>query len=215
MRKKELHTAIRLTVVLLGLIMLSNCAHSPSRWESSEVIVQEPGARFEVEPNLKITVKAIPGDLLIKGIDSDEAVASMEVRCPSLAGRCADHFEGLEFDIIRTGNNLTIGANKGALLRGNSDVETTLTLPGVDHLTVKMTAGDMDISRVDVNRLNVDMMAGDLHIEVDKLETLKVDLEAGDVEIVMPEDSVAEVDLDAGVGGQKMSRDPSWWALKR
>jgi hypothetical protein len=202
----SLQTAVRLTVFLLGLTILSNCAYSQTRWEPSEVLVREPRARFEVEPNLEIKVKAIPGDLFIRGIDGNEAVASMEVRCPRLGGPCADHFEDLELDIRRKGNKLTIGANKGALLRGNSAVKTTLTLPRVDCLVVKIKAGSVDISGVDVNRLEVDMMAGDLRIEVDQLETIKVDLEAGDVDIVIPEDSVAELDLDAGVGDASIMR---------
>ena len=202
----SLQTAIRLTGVLLGLVILSNCAYSRSRWEPSVVVVQEPRMQFEVEPNLEITLTAIPGELFIKGVDSNDAVASMEVRCPSLVGACADHFAGLEFDIRRSGNNLTIGANKGVPFRGNYAVKTTLALPRIDRLAVKMTAGDVDIYRVDVNRLDLDMMAGDLKIEVDQLETLKVDLEAGDVNIVIPEDSVAKVDLDAGVGNASIRK---------
>ena len=87
-----------------------------------------------------------------------------------------DHFEDLEFDISRTGNKLTIGANKGVLFRGNSVVKTTLALPRIDHLKVKMTAGNIDISQVDVSRLDLDMIAGNLDIEVDQLERLKVDV---------------------------------------
>jgi len=198
--------AIRLTAILFGLAILSNCAYHHSRWEPSTVVVKEPIMTFVLEPDLEVTLTTIPGELFIEGIDSNYAVASMEVKCPRLSGPCADHFQDLKFDISRSGNKLTIGANKGTLFRGNSAVKTTISLPTVDSLRIKMIAGDVDISRVDVNRLEVDMKAGDLDIDVQKLEALKVDLEAGDVDISIPEACVAELDLDAGIGDASVTR---------
>ena len=161
---------IKLTVILFGLAILSNCAYHHSRWEPSTVVVKEPMMGFVLEPDLGVTLTAIPGELLIEGIDSNYAVASMEVKCPRLSGPCADHFQDLEFVISRSGNRLAIGTNKGTLFRGNSEVKTTIALPRVDYLNVKTIAGDVDISRVDVNRLEVDMKAGDLDINVEQLE---------------------------------------------
>ena len=197
---------IRLTVILFGLAILSSCAYHHSRWEPSTEVVKEPIMGFMVEPDLGVTLTAIPGELFIEGTDSNSAVASMEVKCPRLSGPCADHFQDLKFDINTSRNRLTIGANKGTLFRGNSTVKTTITLPRVDYLKIKMIAGDVDISRVDVNRLEVDMKAGDLDIHVEQLEALKVDLEAGDVDVSIPEASVAEVDLDAGIGDASINR---------
>jgi len=161
---------------------------------------------FLLEPDSRVILTAIPGKVFVEGIDGSHAVASMEVKCPRLSGPCADHFQDLKFDTRRSGNKLTIGANKGILLRGNSTVKTTISLPRVDYLKVKTIAGDVDISRVDVNQLEVDMKAGDLDINVEQLEALKVDLEAGDVDISIPEASVAEVDLDAGIGDASIMR---------
>jgi hypothetical protein len=211
MRKKALkgvsgQMVIKLTAILFGLAILSNCAYHHSRWEPSTVVVKEPIMTFVLEPDSEVTLTAIPGELFIEGIDSNYAVASMEVKCPRLSGPCADHFQDLKFDISRSGEKLTIGANKGTLFRGNSAVKTTISLPRVDYLKIKMIAGDVDISRVDVNRLEVDMKAGDLDINVEQLEALKVDLEAGDVDITIPEASVAELDLDAGIGDASLMR---------
>jgi phosphohistidine swiveling domain-containing protein len=161
---------------------------------------------FILEPDVEVTLNAIPGEVLVEGIDSNNAEASMEVKCPRLSGPCADHFRDLEFDIIRSGKKVTIGANKGTLFRGNSEVKTTIALPRIDCLKVKTIAGDVDISRVQVNSLEVDMKAGDLDINVEQLENLKVDLEAGDVDITIPEASVAEVNLDAGIGDASINR---------
>lgn len=199
-------TVIRLTAVLFGLSILSNCTYQYSRWEPSTEVVKEPMMGFILEPDVEVTLNAIPGEVFIEGIDGKNAEASMEVKCPRLSGPCADHFRELEFDIIRSGNRVNIGANKGTLFRGNSAVKTTIALPRVDYLKVKTIAGDVDISRVDVNRLEVDMKAGDLDINVEQLEALKVDLEAGDVDITIPEVSVAEVDLDAGIGDASINR---------
>jgi len=201
--------SIKLSFILLALAILSSCTYSRSNWEPPIKIVEQPRVQLEVDPGMEITLRAIPGKLLIKGIDGKEAVATIEARCPGLTGRCADHFEDLDFDIKRTGNNLTISANKGIHFRGNSSVETILALPPVDRLEVKMIAGDLDISQVNVNELDVDMTAGDLDIKVDQLETLYVDLEAGDVDIVIPENSVAEIDLDAGVGNASIRKHGS------
>jgi hypothetical protein len=199
-------TAIRSTVILFGFAILSNCAYHHSRWEPSTVVVEEPKMEFVLEPDMGVTLHAIPGEVFIEGTDSNYAVASMEVKCPCLSGPCADHFQDLEFDMSSSANRLTIGANKGTLFRGNNAVKTSLALPRVDYLKVKTMAGDVDISRVEVNRLEVDMKAGDVDINVEKLEELKVDLEAGDVDISIPEASVAEVDLDAGIGDASIIR---------
>jgi hypothetical protein len=199
-------TVIKSTVILFGLATLSNCAYHYSRWEPSTVVVEEPKMEFVLEPDMEVILNAIPGEVFIEGADSHYAVASMEVKCPRLSGPCADHFQDLEFDISSSGDRLTIGANKGTLLRGNSAVKTFIALPRVDCLKVKTIAGDVDISRVEVNRLEVDMKAGDLDINVEKLEELKVDLEAGDVDISIPEASVAEVDLDVGIGDASIIR---------
>jgi hypothetical protein len=197
---------IRLIGILFALTTLSNCAYHHSRWESSTEIVKEPMMGFVLEPDVGVTLQAIPGEVFIEGIDGNYAKASMEVKCPRLSGPCADHFQDLEFDIRRSGKRLTIGANKGIFFRGNSAVKTTIALPRVDYLEVKTTGGDVDISRVDVNRLEVNMKGGDLDINVEKLEALEVDLEAGDVDISIPEASVAEVDLDAGMGDASIIR---------
>lgn len=199
-------TVIRLTVTLFGLAILSNCALDHSRWEHSTEVVKEPMMGFLLEPNTEFTLNAIPGEVYIEGIDSNYATASMEVKCPRLSGPCADYFQDLGFDMSRSGNRLTIGANKGTFFRGNSAVKTIIALPRVDYLRVKTIGGDVDISRVDVNRLEVDMKGGDLDINVDRLEALEVDLEAGDVDISIPEASVAEVDLDAGMGDASIIR---------
>jgi hypothetical protein len=199
-------TIIRLTTILLGLIILSNCAYHHSRWEPSTEVVKEPMMGFILEPDVEVTLNAIPGEVFIEGIEGKNAEAFMEVKCPRLSGPCADHFRDLEFDIIMSGKRVTIGANKGTLFRGNSAVKTTVALPRIDYLKVKTIAGDVDISQAHVNRLEVDMKAGDLDINVEKLEDLNVDLEAGDVDITIPEASVAEVDLDAGVGDVSINR---------
>lgn len=200
-------TVIRLSVILFGLAILPNCTHYHSRWEASTEVVKEPMMGLVLEPNTEVTLTAIPGEVFIKGNDSNYATGSMEVKCPRLSGPCADHFQDLKFEINRSGNRLTIGANKGTFLRGNSTVKTTIALPRIDYLRVKTIGGDVDISRVDVNRLEVDMKGGDLDIEVEQLVTLKVDLEAGDVDISIPEASVAEVDLDAGMGDASIIRN--------
>ena len=199
-------TVIRLIVTLFGLSMLSNCAYHHSRWEPSTEVVKEPMMSFVLEPDMRVTLNAIPGEVFIEGTDSNYATASMEVKCPRLSGPCADHFQDLEFDISRSGNRLTMGANKRTFLRGNSVVKTSITLPRVDYLKVRTIGGDVDICRVDVNRLEVDMKAGDLDIDIEQLETLEVDLEAGEVDISIPEASVAEVDLDAGIGDASIIR---------
>jgi hypothetical protein len=64
--------AISLTGVLLGLVILSNCAYSRSGREPPVVLVREPRMQFEVEPNQEITLTAIPGELFIKGVDGVE-----------------------------------------------------------------------------------------------------------------------------------------------
>ena len=206
MESVSVQTVIRLTVILFGFAMLSGCSHYHARFGPPTLDLEETKMNFMVEPNFEISLNAIPSNLFIKGTDNDYAEASMEVRCPDISGPCADHFQDLEFDMSRSGNRLTIGANKGTLLRGNSAVKTTIALPRVDYLKIKRIAGDVDISRVDVNRLEVDMKAGDLDINVEQLEALKVDLEAGDVDISIPEASVAEVDLDAGIGDASINR---------
>ena len=211
MRKEALkyvsgQTVIRLAVILFGLANLSNCALDHSRWEASIEVIKEPMMGFMLESDVEVTLNAIPGEVFIEGIDSDYATASMEVKCPRLSGPCADYFQDLGFIINRSGNRLTISANKGTFLRGNSAVRTTIALPRVDYLRVKTVGGDVDIFRVDVNRLEVDMKGGDLDITVDQLEALEVDLEAGDVDISIPEASVAEVDLDAGMGDASIIR---------
>jgi len=199
-------TVIRSTAILFGLAILSTCAYHNSRWEPSTLVVKELMMDFVLEPEMGVTLNAIPGEVFIEGTESDHAVASIEVKCPRLSGPCADHFQDLEFDINRSENRMTIGVNKGTLFRGNSAVKTAVTLPRIDYLKVKTIAGDVDISRVDVNRLEVDMKAGDLDINVEQLEELKVNLEAGDVDISIPEASVAEVDLDAGIGDASIIR---------
>lgn len=205
MESVAVQTAIRLSVILLGFAILSGCASYHAKFGPPTLVLKEPKMQFMVEPDFEISLNAIPGELVIKGIDNDYAEASMEVKCPDISGPCADHFADLEFVTRREGNELTISANKRALINGifyggNSAVKTTLALPRVEHLKVNMFAGNANIYGIDVIRLDVNVKAGNLDINVNKVETLKVDVEAGDVKIAIPENIVAEVDLDAGVG---------------
>ena len=113
MRKKTLKgvsekMVIRLTVILFGLAMLSNCAYHHSRWKPSTEVVKEPMMDFIIEPDVEVTLNAIPGEVYIEGIEGKNAEASMEVKCPRLSGPCADHYRDLEIDIVRSGNRVTI-----------------------------------------------------------------------------------------------------------
>lgn len=215
MESVSMQTVVRLAVILLGFAILSGCAYSHSRWGASSLVVEESKMKFMIEPYYNISLNAIPGELVIKGTDNDYAEASMEVRCPDISGPCADHFAGLEFDTKREGNNLTIGTNKRALFSGNSAVKTTIALPRVEYLKVNMTAGNVDISGIDVNSLDVNVKAGNLGIIVNKVDALKVDVYAGDVNIAIPENIVAEVDLDAGVGDVSIQRQSRYEAAPR
>ena len=214
MESVSVQTVIRLSVIILGFAILSGCASFHARFGPPTLVVKEPKMKFIVEPDSKIILNAIPSNLFIKGIDNDFAEASMEVKCPDISGPCADHFADLEFVTRREGNELTISANKRALINGifyggNSAVKTTLALPRIEHLKVNMPAGNAKIYGIDVNQLDMNVKAGNLGINVNRIVTLKVDVEAGDVNIAIPENIVAEVDLDAGVGDVSIGR-PVW-----
>jgi hypothetical protein len=76
---------IMLIGILFALTTLSNCAYHHSRWEHSTEIVEEPMMGFVLEPDVGVTLKAIPGEVFIEGIDGNYAKASMEVKCPRLS----------------------------------------------------------------------------------------------------------------------------------
>ena len=196
MESISVQTAIKLLVILLGFAMLSGCACYHARFGPPTATVEETKMKYMVEPDFEISLNAIPGELVIKDIDNDYAEASMEVRCPDISGKCADHYAGLEFKTIKEGNKLTIGANRKALLGGNNVVKTTLALPRVEHF-------------------NVNIFAGNANIYVTEVTNLDVDVYAGDVKITMPENIVAKIDLDAGVGDVSILRHGRYEAAPR
>jgi len=196
------------SAAFLGLVVLSGCSYSVTEYGRPAEVVREVQIKFEAKPDMEIKLKAIPGELMIKGIDGNEAVASMEARCPDPAGKCAEYFKDLEFETRLKSNRLTIKPNKGLGFKGNRAVKTTLSLPAVNRLIVKMTAGETKIFGIDVSELYVDMTAGDIDINVENVKTsLEIDMGAGDVNIMIPEDSVREVDVDAGIGDASIKRN--------
>lgn len=207
MESVSVKTVTRLSVILLWFSILSGCGYYHARFGSPTLVVEESKMKFMVESDLNISLNALPGELVIKGIDSDYAEASMEVKCPEdISSPCADHFAGLEFAIRREGNELTISTNRKALLSSNSVVITTLALPRIEHLKVNMLAGNANFYGIDVAQLDVNMKAGNVDIYVNKVETLKVAVATGNVNIVIPENIVAEIDLDAKAGGVSIRR---------
>lgn len=195
MERVSVQTVVRLSIILLGFAILSGCGYSHSRWVPT-LVVEEPKMKFMVEPDFKISLNALPGELIIKGTDNDYAEASMEAKCPDISGPCADHFAGLEFVTKREGNNLTISTNKRTLFVRTIPVKTTLALPRIEHLKVNMIAGNANIYAIDVTQLDVDVYAGE-------------------VNITFPENIVAEVDLDAGVGDVSIRRQGRYEAAPR
>ena len=196
------------SVVLSGLMIFTGCSYSAGEYGHPKEVVREPRLKFETKPDMEVNLKAIPGELIIKGIDGDEAAASMEVRCPDTIGECADHFRDLEFETSLRDNSITVKPSKGLGFKGNRSVKTILSLPHVNRLVVKMTAGEVNISDIDVNELYLDMKAGDVDIDVENIKTsLEVDLGAGDVTVKVPEDSVREVDVDVGIGDASIRRN--------
>ena len=194
------------SAVFLGLIVLSGCSFY--EYGSPDEVVKEVRINFEVKPDMEIYLKAIPGELIIRGVKGNEAVASMEARCPDPAGKCAEYFEDLEFETRLKDNRLTVKPNKGLGFKGNRAVKTILSIPAVNSLNVKMKAGETKISGINVSKLYLDMTAGEVYINVENLKTsLNVDLGAGDVNITIPEDSVREVDVDAGIGDASIRRN--------
>ncbi len=187
---------IRLSVIILGVTMLSGCVYYNANWGPLDLIVAEPKLKFNVESDYNVSLKVLPGELVIKGTDNDYVEASMEVKCPDNSGSCADHFAGLDFVKKVEGSNLTISTNKKALLRGNITVKTTLAIPRLKHLKVIMKAGSINVFGINVTQLDVDMYAGE-------------------VNIVLPENIVAEVDLDAGVGDVFIQRENRYEAGRR
>ncbi len=207
---KNVKNCIIYSAVFLGLAILTGCSCCITEYGNPAEIVREVEIKFEAKPDMEINLKAIPGELMIKGIDGNEAVVSMEARCPDSAGKCAEYFEDLEFETRLKGNRLTVKPNKGLGFKGNRAVKTTLSIPAVNSLNVKMTAGETKISGIDVSDLYVEMTAGDIDIDVENIKTsLEVDLGAGDVNIMIPEDSVREVDVDAGIGDASIRRNGS------
>ena len=189
------------SMVLFGLIIFTGCTYSIGEHGNPKEVVREPHIKFAAKPDMEINLKAIPGELIIKGIEGDEAAASMEVRCPDTMGECADHFRDLEFETSSRGNSIAVKPSKGLGFKGNRSVKTILSLPPVSRLVVKMTAGEVHISDIDVNELYLDMKAGEVDIDVDKIKSyLKVNLTAGEVNVEIPESAVSEVDIDVNIG---------------
>jgi hypothetical protein len=187
---------IRLSVIILGVTILSGCVYYNANWGPLDLIVAEPKLKFNVEPDYNVSLKALPGELVIKGTNNDYVEASMEVKCPDNSGSCTDHFAGLDFITKGEVNNITISTNKKALLRGNITVKTTLAIPRLKRLEVNMKAGNTNIYGINVTRLDVGVYAGE-------------------VNIILPENIVAEVDLDAGMGDVSIQRQGRYEAAQR
>jgi hypothetical protein len=197
------------SAAFLGLIVLSGCSYYVDGYGNPAEVVKEVQIHFEAKPDMEINFKAISGELEIRGIEGNEAVASMTVKCHYLTGECAEHFEDLEFETELRDNKLSVSPNMGlGFNKGNRLVKTVLSIPPVNNLIVKMAAGEAKISRIDVNELYVDVNAGELKIDVESVKTsLNVDLGTGDVNIMVPEDSVREVDVDVGIGEASIIRN--------
>ena len=207
--KNGIFNCLIYSAAFLGLVVLAGCSYYVNGHGSPAEVVKEVQIHFEAKPDMEINFKAISGELVIRGTEGNEAVASMEVKCHYLTGECAEHFEDLEFETELRGNKLTVSPNMGlGFNKGNRLVKTVLSIPPVNNLIVKMAAGDTKISGINVNELYVDMHAGELNIDVESVKTsLNVDLGTGDVNIMVPEDSVREVNVDAGIGDASIRRN--------
>ena len=205
---KKLITGIILSLIISGCFILSGCSYTVTEKGEPIQVVKNPQLKFEVNKDTELVVSAISGLLVIRGTDGTQAEASMEIKCPSTTGECAEHFKNLEFETILRTNKVTIRPTKRLGLQGNRSAATVLYVPPVKNLYVRMNAGETKIYGVDAENVYVSMKVGDINIEVDKKITLlDCNLATGNVNVSIPENMVGEVDIDSNVGEATITRD--------
>ncbi len=205
---KKLINGIVLLLIISVFFLFSGCVFTATEQGEPVEVVKNPQIKFGVDKYTELTVKAIPGLLVIRGTDDKEASASMEIKCPSAAGECAKHFRTLEFETILRTDKVTIRPTKRLGFKGDRSAATVLYVPPVKRLIVQMNAGETKISGVEAENISVSMKAGDMNIIIDKeITLLDCNLTTGNINVTIPENIVGEVDIDSNVGDAFIKRD--------
>ncbi len=163
----------------LAALIATGCASEP-RYADTPVgaprLIELPVAEHD-----RVLIRIPAGDVRIVGTGGDRLRGELILKCPDATGRCARRLSEVEFvGLVKPGAvDLRLTHDRSYRYRDGS-LKAVIEVPRARELEVRMTAGDLEIDRVDA--------------------CLTVHMGAGDVGIRAPADRVARVKLDAGVG---------------
>ena len=167
---------------ICALMTLTGCISQPA--ESTRVSVPSPPAvQVDIGDSGRIELHMPNGDVTVTAQAGHQAVAKMEIRCPSNSSRCIERAKETRLVTERSGDALRLRVHKAP--GNNASIILNVTVPRDRPLSIDMKYGDLTVKDLE--------------------DDLDVVLKAGAVSIEMPEAAVRQVQLGARFGDAALS----------